>query len=237
MQGLLISNEAVVYEDNHLIAVNKLSGEITQGDKTGDTPLPDKIKLWLKNKYNKPGNVFCGVIHRLDRPTSGLVLFAKTSKALSRMNALFQKKDIQKTYWAIVEKAPEKQEATLVDYLVKNEKQNKSFVTNETVKGAKKAELSYTILAQSDRYTLIEVLPKTGRHHQIRVQLSSIGSIIKGDLKYGAKRSNKDGSICLHARKARFIHPVSKEEIEITAPVPNDDLWLFFQEKLNTKLD
>jgi 23S rRNA pseudouridine1911/1915/1917 synthase len=229
MQETIISNQAVVYEDNHIIAVNKLSGDITQGDKTGDMTLPDKVKQWLKNKYQKPGNVFCGVIHRLDRPTSGLVLFAKTSKALSRMNELFQKKEIQKTYWAIVENTPEKSSDTLVNYLVKNEKQNKSYVTDASTKGAKKAELSYQVLATSDRYTLIEVTPKTGRHHQIRVQLSTIGCIIKGDLKYGAKRSNKDGSICLHARKASFTHPVSNEKLELVATVPKDDLWAFFE--------
>lgn len=232
MQETIISNEAVIFEDNHIIAVNKLSGEITQGDKTGDVTLPDKVKQWIKNKYEKPGNVFCGVIHRLDRPTSGLVLFAKTSKALSRMNELFQKKEIQKTYWAIVEKVPTEASATLVDYLVKNEKQNKSYVTQSDAKGSKKATLDYKVLASSDNYTLLEVQPKTGRHHQIRVQLSTIGSIIKGDLKYGARRSNKDGSICLHARKVTFVHPVSQEQVEIVAPVPKDELWQFFAKEV-----
>lgn len=227
---------SVLYEDNHLIAVNKNAGDITQGDKTGDQPLPDKIKIWLKEKYDKPGNVFCGVIHRLDRPTSGLVLFAKTSKALSRMNEKFKTKDVQKTYWAIVEKCPSNKHGDLVDFLLKNEKQNKSHVVaNENQPKVKKASLSYEVLYSSDKYHLLEIKPKTGRHHQIRVQLSHIGSIIKGDLKYGAKRSNKDGSICLHARKLTFEHPVSKENVTITAPVPNDKLWTFFEEKVNEK--
>lgn len=230
MKRSSIPDDAVIYEDNHLIAVNKLAGEITQGDKTGDEPLPEMVKKWLKIKYQKPGNVFCGVIHRLDRPTSGLVLFAKTSKALARMNALFQQKVIQKTYWAIVEQPPKEAQAVLENYLIKNEKQNKSYVSDTSKKASKQALLSYKVKAKSDRYTLIEVQPKTGRHHQIRVQLSHIGSVIKGDVKYGAKRSNKDGSICLHARKVQFIHPVSKEEISITAPVPDDELWKYFSQ-------
>ena len=222
--------DLVLYEDNHLIIVNKNAGEITQGDKTGDTPLPEKIKLFLKNKYNKPGNVFLGVVHRLDRPTSGIVVFAKTSKALARMNKLFQEKKVQKTYWAIVEKAPEKKEDTLVHCLQKNEKQNKSYVRPTlSNKSIKEATLDYRLLLSSDKYHLIEVLPKTGRHHQIRVQLSHIGSVIKGDVKYGARRSNTDHSICLHARKIDFIHPVSKTNISITAPVPKEKLWEFFQ--------
>ena len=221
----------VLYEDNHLIAVNKRAGDITQGDKTGDEPLPEKVKRWIKKKYNKPGNVFCGVIHRIDRPTSGLIMLAKTSKGLSRMNALFQKKEIQKTYWAIVEKAPVVESGTLVDHLKKNEKQNKSGVVKATTEGAKRAELDYKILASSDRYTLLEIAPKTGRHHQIRTQLSHMGCIIKGDLKYGAKRSNKDGSISLHARSVSFEHPVKKEPVYITAPVPDDNLWKWFEKE------
>lgn len=219
----------VLYEDNHLIAVNKKSGDITQGDKTGDKTLPDYVKDWLKEKYNKPGNVFCGVIHRLDRPTSGVVLFAKTSKALTRMNKMFQTKEVQKTYWAIVESKPKNSSDELIHYLKKNEKQNKSYASHDETEGSKKATLSYKLISSSDKYHLLEVDPKTGRHHQIRVQLSTIGCIIKGDLKYGAKRSNKDGSISLHARKVNFTHPVSKEEINIVAPVPNDPLWKFFE--------
>lgn len=222
----------VLYEDNHLVAVNKRSGDITQGDKTGDEPLPEKVKRWLKVKYDKPGNVFCGVIHRLDRPTSGIVVLAKTSKGLARMNALFQKKEIQKTYWAIVEVAPSVEQGTLVNFLKKNEKRNKSGVVKENTEGAKRAELDYKVILKSDRYTLLEVDPKTGRHHQIRTQLAHIGCIIKGDLKYGAKRSNKDGSISLHARAISFIHPIKKEQVNITAPVPNDKLWKWFEKTL-----
>ncbi len=223
---------SIIYEDNHLIAVNKKSGDITQGDKTGDIPLPDKVKAWIKEKYNKPGNVFCGVIHRLDRPTSGLVLFAKTSKALARMNKKFSTREVQKTYWAIVESSPAEKQGTLKNFLQKNDKQNKSYVVHENAKNAKSAELTYKVIAKSERYTLIEVLPKTGRHHQIRVQLAAIGCIIKGDLKYGAKRSNEDGSICLHARKLSFEHPVSKENISITAKVPEEKLWQYFESKV-----
>lgn len=221
----------VIFEDNHLIAVNKKSGDITQGDKTGDKTLPDSIKEWLKQKYNKPGNVFCGVIHRLDRPTSGVVLFAKTSKALARMNEKFQTKSVKKIYWAIVENKPKATEGHLVDFLKKNEKQNKSYATHTEVPGSKKATLNYYLKSCGDNYFLLEVHPKTGRHHQIRCQLANIGAIIKGDLKYGAKRSNKDGSICLHARTISFEHPVSKEHIEITAPVPKDPLWGYFEKQ------
>ncbi len=223
----------VLYEDNHLIAVNKRSGDITQGDKTGDEPLPEKVKRWLKVKYDKPGNVFCGVIHRLDRPTSGIVVFAKTSKGLSRMNALFQKKEVQKTYWAIVENVPAVEQGTLVNELKKNEKRNKSGVVNEGTSGAKRAELNYSLVAKSDRYSLLEIDPKTGRHHQIRTQLAHIGSTIKGDLKYGAKRSNKDGSISLHARSISFVHPVKQERVEITARVPHDKLWQWFEHNID----
>lgn len=223
----------VLYEDNHLIAVNKRSGDITQGDKTGDTPLPEIIQAWLKEKYNKPGNVFCGVIHRLDRPTTGIVLFAKTSKALARMNQQFQTKEVQKIYWAITEKTNVPDKGRLINYLRKDTVKNKSFSFDKEVSEGKKAELTYSKIAESDRYDLFEVLPRTGRHHQIRVQLSNIGAIIKGDLKYGAKRSNPEGSICLHARKLMFVHPVSKENIVITAPVPKaDTLWDFFSRRV-----
>ena len=221
----------VLYEDNHLIGVNKKAGDITQGDKTGDETLPDKVKAWLKVKYDKPGNVFCGVIHRLDRPTSGIVLLAKTSKGLSRMNAMFQKKQVQKTYWAIVEDKPSTDSGSLSDYLKKNDKQNKSYVVNKGTPGAKHAELDFKLIASSDRYHLLEINPRTGRHHQIRTQLAHLGTIIKGDLKYGAKRSNGDGSISLHARKIEFSHPVSHETISITASVPNDKLWQWFEKE------
>ena len=220
---------AVLYEDNHLIVVNKNAGEITQGDKTGDTPLPDKIKQWLKEKYNKPGNVFLGVVHRLDRPTSGLVVFAKTSKALTRLNELFRTKNVNKTYWAVVENAPPTKSGRCEDLLVKNEKQNKSYVTRDLQHPqAKKAILNYKLISSSTNYHLLEVDLETGRHHQIRVQLANIGCIIKGDLKYGAKRSNKDKSISLHARKIEFIHPISKENLMITAPTPQTVDWQMF---------
>jgi len=215
----------VLYEDNHIIAVNKKAGDLVQGDKTGDKPLGEFVKAYLREKYNKPGNIFCGVIHRLDRPVSGLVLFAKTSKALARMNALFREKTIQKTYWAIVENPPLKSEDRLEHYLIKNQQKNKSRAYLKPYEGALNSVLDYTILKKLDRYTLLQVKPITGRHHQIRVQLSTIGSIIKGDLKYGAKRSNKDASISLHAREINFIHPIKKEEITITAPAPKDAIW------------
>ena len=223
----------VLYEDNHIIAVSKTCHEIVQGDKTGDTPLSEIVKAYIKEKYQKPGEVFLGVTHRLDRPTTGVVLFARTSKALTRLNAMFQSHElIRKTYWAIVEKAEngkvkgENDEAIrLENYLWRNEKQNKSFVVKAGTKDAKRAVLSYRAIAQSDRYTLLEINLETGRHHQIRCQLSAIGLPIKGDLKYGAKRSNPDGGISLHARKIEFVHPVSKLPISITAPVPEDTLW------------
>lgn len=215
----------VLYEDNHLIIVNKAAGEIVQGDKTGDKPLSEIIKDFLKEKYNKPGNVFCGVTHRLDRPTSGVVVFAKTSKALSRMNEMFRNNEVDKTYWAIVKKRPEKTEDTLTHYLIKNERTNKSTAHDAEKPNTKKAVLHYKLIASSDNYSLLEVNLETGRHHQIRCQLSKIGSPIKGDLKYGFDRSNPDGSISLHARTISFIHPVSKEKIDITAPVPDDTLW------------
>lgn len=222
----------VLYEDNHIIVVNKKAGDITQGDKTGDETLPDKIKKYLKEKYNKPGNVFCGVVHRLDRPTSGIVMFAKTSKALSRLNELFRKDDVQKTYWAITEKLPNKTSDKLKDYLLKNEKQNKSYASKEEKEGSKLAILEYKLIAQSEKYGLLEVNLETGRHHQIRCQLANIGCIIKGDLKYGAKRSNPDASISLHARRIVFKHPVSKETIDIIAPCPQDNLWKYFEESM-----
>ena len=216
----------VLYEDNHIIAVNKTCNEIVQGDKTGDTPLSEIVKAYIKDKYNKPGEVFLGVTHRLDRPTSGVVLFARTSKALTRLNEMFKSHEkIKKTYWAIVQNAPKQPQARLENWLVRNEKQNKSYVAKPGTKDAKLAVLTYSTIATSDNYTLLEIQLETGRHHQIRCQLAAIGCPIKGDLKYGAKRSNPDGGISLHARKIAFVHPVSKQEICITAPVPNDKLW------------
>lgn len=224
----------VLYEDNHIIAVSKTCHEIVQGDKTGDTPLSDMVKAYIKEKYQKPGEVFLGVTHRLDRPTTGVVLFARTSKALTRLNAMFQSHEqIQKTYWAIVEKnerlkAKGNEAVGLEHYLWRNEKQNKSFVVKSDTKGAKRAVLTYKVIAQGDRYMLLEINLETGRHHQIRCQLAAIGCPIKGDLKYGAKRSNSDGGISLHARQIEFVHPVSKQPITITAPVPDDSLWQSF---------
>jgi len=215
----------VIYEDNHLIAVNKKTGDIVQGDKTGDEPLSEKVKAFLKEKYNKPGNVFCGVIHRLDRPVSGVVLFAKTSKALSRMNELFRERDVQKVYWALVKEKPKKESDTLINYLVKDEKNNRSRAVSADNKNALKCELNYKLIASTDNFFLLEILPLTGRHHQIRVQLATMGSPIKGDLKYGFARSNKDGSISLHARKLIFNHPVSGEKVEIVANPPDDAVW------------
>ena len=217
----------VVYEDNHLIIVNKRPSEIVQGDKTGDEPLSDTLKRYLKEKYAKPGNVFLGVTHRLDRPVSGLVVFAKTSKALSRLNEMFRAGEVKKTYWAIVKNCPPQEEGELVHYLVRNERQNKSYAYDKEVKSAKKAVLHYRLIGRSDNYYLLEVDLKTGRHHQIRCQLAEMGCPIKGDLKYGFPRSNPDGSICLHARCVRFVHPVSKEQVEVVAPVPEDNGWSF----------
>ena len=215
----------VVYEDNHIIIVNKQSGEIVQGDKTGDTPLSDIVKQYIKEKYNKPGNVFLGVVHRLDRPVSGLVVFAKTSKALSRLNEMFRTGDVHKTYWAIVKKNDIAPEATLTDWLTRNERQNKSYAHNREVPGAKKAVLSYKVRSMSDNYMLLEVRLMTGRHHQIRCQLAHMGCTIKGDLKYGSPRSTPDGSISLMSRRVEFVDPVSKETIAVEAPVPDDRLW------------
>ena len=229
----------VLYEDNHIIAVNKTCNEIVQGDKTGDTPLSEIVKAYIKDKYNKPGEVFLGVPHRLDRPTSGVVLFARTSKALTRLNEMFKEKSIgsnqqqsiKKTYWAIVQGEPKQPEARLENYLVRNEAQNKSYIVEgRKSKDAKLAILNYRTLAKGDHYTLLEVNLETGRHHQIRCQLAAIGCPVKGDLKYGAKRSNPDGGICLHARKIEFVHPVSKQDICITAPVPNDATWQKFNQ-------
>lgn len=216
----------VLYEDNHIIAVNKTCNEIVQGDKTGDMPLSEMVKAYIKEKYDKPGEVFLGVTHRLDRPTSGVVLFARTSKALARLNEMFRSHEqIKKTYWAIVQGCPKQPEARLENYLTRNERLNKSFIAKPGAKEAKQAVLSYRTLARGENYTLLEIDLETGRHHQIRCQLASIGCPVKGDLKYGAKRSNQDGGICLHARKIEFIHPVKKEPICILAPVPADSLW------------
>ena len=219
----------IVYEDNHIIIVNKTASEIVQGDKTGDVPLSETLKRYIKEAYAKPGNVFLGVTHRLDRPVSGLVVFAKTSKALSRLNDMFRNGEVKKTYWAIVKQCPLAEEGELVHYLVRNEKQNKSYAYDREVKNSKKALLHYRLIGHSENYYLLEVDLKTGRHHQIRCQLAKIGCPIKGDLKYGFPRSNSDGSICLHARTVSFIHPVSKKPIEVTAPLPEGNLWKAFQ--------
>lgn len=215
----------VVYEDNHIIIVSKRSGEIVQGDKTGDRTLADDVKQYIKEKYAKPGNVFLGVVHRLDRPVWGLVVFAKTSKALSRLNDMFRTGDVHKTYWVITQNCPAEPEATLTDWIRRNEKQNKSYAYDREVPNSKKAMLHYKVIGRSDNYTLVEVNLMTGRHHQIRCQLANIGCPIKGDLKYGARRSNPDGSISLLARRIEFVHPVSKEHITVEAPLPDDKLW------------
>ncbi len=218
-------NLQVIYEDNHLIVVNKRAGDLVQGDKTGDAPLSEVVKAYLKEKHNKPGNVYLGVVHRLDRPTSGVVLFAKTSKALPRLNKLFADKKNQKTYWAMVQNTPNPENGTLVHYLKRNQKQNKSYSHKNEVPNSKKGILHYKTLKKLDRYTLLEIDLETGRHHQIRSQLSAIGSPIKGDLKYGFNRSNPDGRIHLHARSLSLVHPVKKEKMTFTAPVPDDNLW------------
>ena len=219
----------VLYEDNHIIVINKAAGEIVQGDKTGDESLCDTMKMYLKEKYATPGNVFIGLPHRLDRPVSGIVVFAKTSKALERLNRMFSEGNVKKIYWALTKGVPTPEEGELVSWILRNEKMNKSFSYPKEVKGSKRAVLHYRLAAASQNYNLIEVELKTGRHHQIRCQLSSIGCPIKGDLKYGAQRSNPDGSISLHARYIEFIHPVSKELIAITAPLPDDRLWQSFE--------
>jgi 23S rRNA pseudouridine1911/1915/1917 synthase len=226
-------NLQILFEDNHLIAVNKTNHDLVQKDATGDMALDDKIRQYIKDKYNKPGNVYLGVTHRIDRPVSGVVLFARTSKALGRMNDMFRLGEINKSYWAIVKDRPKETEGHLVHYMLKNEKQNKSYCYEKEVKNSKKAELKYRVLASSDHYHLLEVELLTGRHHQIRSQLAQIGSPIKGDLKYGFARSNPDGGISLHARQVKFIHPVTNEEVLIIAEPPViDPLWKFFREKL-----
>ncbi len=215
----------ILYEDNHLIIVNKACSEIVQGDKTGDASLIDKLKAYIKKKYNKPGSVFLGLVHRLDRPTSGIVIFARTSKALSRMNKLFKEKNIKKIYWALVDNAPPKDEDTLVHYVKKNQQKNKSFAYDTEKSGTKKASLTYRLIGRTKRFFLLEIELHTGRHHQIRTQLAKIGLHIKGDLKYGFPRSNPDGGIHLHARQVEFIHPVNKEPLVIIADPPDDVLW------------
>ncbi len=222
-----MKNIEVLYEDNHIIAVNKSAGDLVQGDQTGDETLADKVKAYVKNKYNKPGDVFLGIPHRIDRPVSGVVIYARTSKALTRFNKMFQEKDkeIEKIYWAIVENTPREDEEQLRNYIRRNPKQNKSYIAENEKDGAKLAILDYRLLACSQKYFLLEVKLYTGRHHQIRCQLAHIGCPIRGDLKYGAKRSIEGGGIGLHARKLRFIHPVKKEQIEIVAPVPKENLW------------
>ncbi len=215
----------ILYEDNHIIIVNKRSGEIVQGDKTGDEPLAETIKRFIKERDNKPGNVFLGVVHRLDRPVSGAVIFAKTSKALSRLNSMFANGEVHKTYWAITRNKPKKDEDTLTHYITSRESNNKSYASTTPVAGAKEARLAYRLIAHSDRYFLLAVRLMTGRKHQIRVQLSTVGCPVKGDLKYGDKRSNPDGSISLHARRICFVHPVSGNQIDVTAPTPDDVLW------------
>lgn len=218
----------ILYEDNHIIGVNKRISDIVQGDKTGDEPLSEKVKLYIKKKYEKPGAVFLGVTHRLDRPVSGALLFARTSKALTRLNEMFLNKEIQKTYWAIVKEKPPKESDTINHYITRDQKKNKSFAYNNEVKDSKLASLSYKLIASADNYFLLEVDLHTGRHHQIRCQLSKIGCPIKGDLKYGFPRSNPDGGISLHARKIEFIHPIKKEKIVIIADPPSDSLWDYF---------
>lgn len=219
---------AVLYEDNHIIVVNKRSSDLVQGDSTGDEPLDDIVRAYIKEKYNKPGDVFLGVVHRLDRPVSWCVVYARTSKALSRLSELFRTRDVRKTYWAIVSERPPAEEGTISNYLKKNEPQNKSYVYDKEVKGSKLAELSYRVLSRSEKYYLIEVDLMTGRHHQIRAQLASAGCPIKGDLKYGSKRSNEGGGISLHSRRISFVHPVKNEEITVEAPLPDDRIWKLF---------
>ena len=219
------SNLQVLYEDNHIIIINKRAGDIVQGDKTGDKPLSEVVKGYIKDKYNKPGDVYLGVVHRLDRPTTGIVMFARTSKALTRLNKMLVDKKISKTYWAIVGQNPAKEKDTLIHWLKKNPKNNKSTAHIKEVKDSKKAILHYELIKSLNRYYLLEINLETGRHHQIRSQLSSIGLSIKGDLKYGFNRSNKDGGIHLHSRKVAFIHPVSKSQINISAPTPKDPIW------------
>lgn len=223
----------ILFEDNHIIVVNKMPSEIVQGDKTGDQPLVEALKLYIGEKYDKPGNVFLGVVHRIDRPTSGLVIFARTTKALARLNELLKTREVTKKYWAVVKKVPTEPAGRLEHYLRKNEKQNKSYVVDSKTPGAKKAELVYQVLKHAQNYALIEVELLTGRHHQIRAQMAAIGCPIKGDLKYGFNRSNPDGSIHLHAHYLSFLHPVKKENVVIVAPVPEDTLWQFFEKEVS----
>lgn len=218
-------NLQVIYEDNHLIVINKRPGDIVQGDKTGDRPLAELVKAYIKEKYNKPGAAFLGVVHRIDRPTSGIVIFARTSKALTRLNKIFAQKEAKKTYWAVVKNKPPKEMETLVHWLKRNQKQNKSYAYIREIEGSKKGILSYSTIKKLDHYYLLEINLQTGRHHQIRAQLAAIGCLIKGDLKYGADRSNKDGSIHLHARELSLIHPVKKEALTFTATPPADPVW------------
>lgn len=218
----------ILYEDNHIIAVNKKNSDLVQGDKTGDEPLSEKVKSYIKKKYEKPGAVFIGVTHRLDRPVSGVLLFARTSKALTRLNKMFLEKEVKKTYWAIVKEKPLKETDTLNHYIVRNQKKNKSFAYEKEVKNSKLASLAYKLIASADNYYLLEIDLHTGRHHQIRCQLAKIGCPIKGDLKYGFPRSNLDGGISLHSRKIEFVHPVQKEQVSIIAYPPKDSLWDYF---------
>ena len=224
----------VLYEDNHLLIVNKPAGVLVQPDKKGDRALEEILKDYIKQKYNKPGEVFLGVCHRIDRPVSGVVVFARTSKALIRMNELFKGRDVHKTYWAVVENQPKETEGTLINWMKKDEQKNLSRAYDKEVPGSSRCELHYRLLGASDKYFLLEVNPVTGRHHQIRVQLSKIGCSIKGDIKYGAKRTNKDGSIHLHAHKIEFVHPVKNEPLTITAPVPDEVIWKFFEKQLGS---
>jgi 23S rRNA pseudouridine1911/1915/1917 synthase len=228
-----VSNIEVLYEDNHIIVVNKRPSDIVQGDKTGDAPLSDFVKEYVKEKYNKPGEVFIGTVHRIDRPVSGVVIFARTSKALARMNKMFQTKEIQKTYWAVVKNMPPTEEGNLVHYLKKNEAKNMSTAFDKEVPEAKRSELNYKLIASSNTFHLLEINPITGRHHQIRVQLAKIGCPIKGDVKYGFNRGNTDASIHLHARQIEFTHPVKLEKMCIVAPPPNESLWKAFVDIMN----
>jgi len=223
----------ILYEDNHIIAINKTNSDIVQVDKTGDLSLEDKVKEYIKKKYNKPGEVFLGVVHRIDRPVSGVVVFARTSKALTRLNDMFKNKDVQKTYWAIVKDKPKKEADTLKHYIVRDQQKNKSFAFDNEVKNSKLASLSYSLVAKAENYNLLEIDLHTGRHHQIRCQLAKIGCPIKGDLKYGFPRSNPDGGISLHSRKIEFIHPVKKEKVIIIAQTPKDALWDYFSSVIN----
>lgn len=231
----MVSKDRILYEDNHLIVINKKVGELVQGDATGDRTLADDVKEYLKITYNKPGNVYLGIPHRLDRPTSGIVIYAKTEKALIRLNEMFKGSGVKKTYWAIVDNLPDKKEARLVHYIIRNSENNKSIAYSIEKNGSKVAKLDYRLIASGDKYHLLEIDLHTGRHHQIRAQLAAVGLHIKGDLKYGAARSNPDGGISLHARKVVFIHPVKKEEITIIAPPPKDSLWDFFTSELDCK--